>query len=205
MIISEPEARYRQIESAMVQAQRTSWRGISPTDVMLWLDNGLPEKAIRLDMDGMATFGRLVKVGRGLSRGYRLATGSQRAAFALKYGLRPRGNITVSWYTELVYEEIEKAVRKAHRDLGRGVFPRDVQPRLPYGASKRPDGTYEGGRAEGSLRRDMLAMWAAGRLVRVSGQGARQGYRPPTPVEKLAFHINQGMWPYGTESVVTWA
>lgn len=95
----------------------------------------------------------------------------------------------ISEYTELVYQEIESAVGKAQRDLRRGVLPRDVQARLPYN------------RAEGSLRRDMGAMWANGRLVRVGGAGARQGYRLPSRIEKMAWHINQGMWPYGAEFV----
>lgn len=201
MIINEQEALYRQIEQAMVQAQRESWRGILPCEVQALLDVELTEKQVRTEMDALCKVGRLVKVGSGAAKGYRLATGSQRVAFAEKYGMRPRGEIKVSWYTELVYEEIEKAVTTACRDLRRGVFPRDVQPRLPYGASKRPDGTYEGGRAEGSLRRDMFAMWQAGRLVRVSGRGARQGYRLPSRMEKLAFALNRGMWPYGTERV----
>ncbi len=206
MMMNNPlEAHYRQIEAAMVETQRKSWRGISPNEVLACLAIHVPEKQIRGDMDELVGMGRLVKVGRGAGRGYRLATRAQREAHLAKYGMRPRGEISVSWYTDLVYEEIEKAVAKACRDLGRGVFPRDVQPRLPYGASKRPDGTYEGGRAEGSLRRDMLAMWAAGRLVRVGGQGARRGYRLPSRMEKLAYTLNRGMWPHGTEFVVSWA
>ncbi len=205
MIINVLEAHYRDIEAAMVENQRTSWRGILPCEVLACLDVHVTEKQIRQDMDEMVGMGRLVKVGRGMSRGYRLATRAQRAAFMLKYGMRPRGEISVSEYTEIVYEEIEKAVKQAYRDLQRGVFPRDVQPRLHYGASKKTDGKYEGGRAEGSLRRDMLAMWAAGRLVRVSGRGARQGYRLPSRMEKLAFSINRGMWPHGTELVRSWA
>lgn len=99
----------------------------------------------------------------------------------------------ISEYTELVYQEIEAALVKAQRDLRRGVLPRDVQARLPYN------------RAEGSLRRDMLAMYEAGRIVRVGGYGARQGYRLPSRMEKLAFAINLGMWPHGTEFVGHWA
>lgn len=87
----------------------------------------------------------------------------------------------------MVYAEITKAVGTAQRDLRRGVLPRDVQARLPYS------------RAEGSLRRDMLAMANAGLLVRVGGYGARQGYRLPTRIEALAWQINRGMWPLGTE------
>jgi len=98
----------------------------------------------------------------------------------------------ISEYTELVYAEIEAAMIKAQRDLRRGVLPRDVQARLPYN------------RAEGSLRRDMLAMYEAGWLVRVGGYGARRGYRLPSRMEKLAFALNRGMWPYGTERV-SWA
>jgi hypothetical protein len=99
----------------------------------------------------------------------------------------------ISEYTELVYQEIESAMTKAQRDLRRGVLPRDVQARLPYN------------RAEGSLRRDMLAMYQAGRLVRVGGYGARQGYRLPSRMERMCFSLNRGMWPHGTEFVVAWA
>lgn len=92
-------------------------------------------------------------------------------------------------YTGLVWQEIEGAVRRAQRDLWRGVLPRDVQGRLPYD------------RAEGSLRRDMLAMSKAGKLVRVGGDGARQGYRLPTLMERISFEINRGVWPVGAERV----
>lgn len=193
MNISEQESRYREIETAMVFAQRSSWRGIRPGEIVGLLPAERSEKQVRQDIDILCKMGRLVRVGSGLSRGYRLATAAQRSAFTLKYGMRPRGEISVSEYTELVYEAIENAVAKAYRDLGRGVLPRDIQARLPYD------------RAEGSLRRDMLAMYSAGRLVRVAGHGARQGYRLPHVIEKLAFAVNGGMWPYGTESVVTWA
>ena len=101
--------------------------------------------------------------------------------------------MVISDYTELVYKEIETAMIKAQRDLRRGVLPRDVQARLPYN------------RAEGSLRRDMGQMWAAGRLVRIGGYGARQGYRLPSRMEKLAFTINMGMFPHGSEYVKAWA
>lgn len=90
---------------------------------------------------------------------------------------------------ELVYDWIEYELPKAGRDLRRGVLPRDMQPRLPF---------Y---RAEGSLRRDMSAMWGQGRLVRVDGAGARQGYRLPTLMERVAFSINGGVWPVGVERV----
>jgi len=82
---------------------------------------------------------------------------------------------------------IEVAMRRAERDLRRPVLPREVQPRLPID------------RAEGSLRRDMYAMYQSGRLVRVGGEGARQGYRLPSKIERLAYHLNGGMWPHGTE------
>ena len=36
-----------------------------------------------------------------------------------------------SEHTELVYEEIEKAMAIAQRELKRGVLPKDVQSRLP--------------------------------------------------------------------------
>lgn len=87
----------------------------------------------------------------------------------------------------LVYQQIEMAVLQAQRDLRRGVLPRDVQARLPYR------------RAEGSLRRDMLGMYRQGRLVRVGGEGARQGYRLPTRAERLSFSLNQALWPWWTE------
>lgn len=91
---------------------------------------------------------------------------------------------SVTEYTALVYEQIEMAVQRAQRDLRRGVLPRDVQARLPYR------------RAEGSLRRDMVGMYRAGRLVRVGGGGARRGYRLPTRAERLSYVINRGVWPW---------
>jgi hypothetical protein len=93
----------------------------------------------------------------------------------------------------LVYEHIEIKVRRVQRNLRRGVLPRDVQPVLNF---------Y---RAEGSLRRDMYDMYLQGRLVRVEGEGARQGYRLPTPMEKLAWDLNGGLWPRGTERLMLWA
>jgi hypothetical protein len=99
----------------------------------------------------------------------------------------------ISEYTEVIWEEIEAAMSKAQRDLRRGVLPKDLQSRFPV---------Y---RAEGSLRRDMLAMYEAGRLVRVGGHGARRGYRLPTRMERLCFSLNRGMWPHGTELIVSWA
>lgn len=93
----------------------------------------------------------------------------------------------ITEYTEMVWAEIERAVMCAKRDLRRGVLPRDVQSRLPYN------------RAEGSLRRDMLAMWRSGRLIRVGGEGARRGYRLPTKTERLSYTINFGIWPPGVE------
>jgi hypothetical protein len=99
----------------------------------------------------------------------------------------------MSEYTLLVWIEIEKALSKAQRDLRRGVLPRDVQARLPYA------------RAEGSLRRDMLAMYQAGRLVRVGGLGARRGYRLPSRVERVAWGCNAGQWPAGSEELGLWA
>ena len=93
-------------------------------------------------------------------------------------------------YMDMVYDEIEQAVQAAQRDLRRGVLPRDVQTRLPYS------------RAEGSLRRDMYAMFTTGRLVRIGGEGARRGYRLPTRMERIAFVINRGIWPLGVERVL---
>jgi hypothetical protein len=92
-----------------------------------------------------------------------------------------------------MYMTIELAVKAAHKDGWGAVMPYEVQRRLPFD------------RAEGSLRRDMLAMYRCGRLVRVGGEGARQGYRLPTQVERLSFRINRGIWPLGAERVVTWA
>lgn len=65
----------------------------------------------------------------------------------------------------MVYEWILRIVRRRQRDLGRGVFPREVAVFLPY---------Y---RAEQTLRRDMMRLARAGWLVREGGQGARRGYR----------------------------
>lgn len=89
----------------------------------------------------------------------------------------------------MVWAEIERAMKAAQRDLRRGVLPRDVQSRLPYS------------RAEGSLRRDMLMMYQHGRLIRLSGYGARQGYRLPTRMERIAYAINQQRWPVGCEGL----
>lgn len=194
-IMSNHDSHLQQIEQVMIDAQRTSWRGIMPDDVLKRLDDAtLTEKAVRAEMDALVKMGRLVKVGKGAARGYRLATASQRAKFEDRYRMRPMRQSNVSWYSGMVYDEIESAVRNARRDLRRGIFPADVQPRLPF--------EY---RAEGSLRRDMLAMVTAGRLIRIGGPDARQGYRLPTRLEKLAFALNGGMWPHGAEYVVSWA
>lgn len=93
----------------------------------------------------------------------------------------------MSDYTELHWQEIERAVRSGQRDLRRGVLPREVQCRLPYG------------RAEGSLRRDMQLMYESGRLVRLGGDGARKGYRMPTKMERISWLINRQVWPVGCE------
>jgi hypothetical protein len=73
--------------------------------------------------------------------------------------------LPVSEHTAMVYEQILSVVRRGERDLRRGVLPRDVVARLPYR------------RAEGTVRRDMSAMWALGILERVGGEGCRRGYR----------------------------
>lgn len=99
----------------------------------------------------------------------------------------------ISEHTEIVWADIETIMRTAQRDLRRGIFPCDVAARYPV---------Y---RAEGSLRRDMLAMYEAGRIVRVGGHGARRGYRLPSRMEKLAYALNRGMWPHGTEFVIGWS
>lgn len=91
-------------------------------------------------------------------------------------------------YTEEIYEAIEACVLVASRQLGRGVLPRDVQAMLPYA------------RAEGSVRRDMLNMAQAGRLVRLYGEGCRRGYRLPTRMERMAFSIIDKM-PMGAEQL----
>jgi hypothetical protein len=44
-------------------------------------------------------------------------------------------------------------------------------------------------------------MYQSGRLVRVGGEGARQGYRLPTKIERLSYQLNGGRWPHGTERV----
>jgi hypothetical protein len=90
---------------------------------------------------------------------------------------------------ETVYRLIEHYVRQAERDLGRPVFPWEVQARMPIF------------RAEGSLRRDMLHLYRAGRLVRVGGNGARQGYRLPSRMERLGWAVNGCVWPWGCERV----
>lgn len=92
-----------------------------------------------------------------------------------------------SEYMDAIYGQIETAVTRAQRDLRRGVLPRDIQSRLPYS------------RAEGSLRRDMMAMHHHGRLIRIGGAGARRGYRVPTKIERLSWSINGGIFPYGCE------
>lgn len=99
------------------------------------------------------------------------------------------GDWAMARSAETVYEWIEYRVKQRQRDLGRAVYPWEVQSHLPF---------Y---RAEGSLRRDMLAMAQQGRLVRVGGSGARQGYRLPTRMERLAWHLNGGVWPVGCERV----
>lgn len=90
---------------------------------------------------------------------------------------------------ELMYAHIEHVVGRAQRDLRRPVYPWEVQGRLMVS------------RHEGSLRRYMLDMYKMGRLVRVGGYGARQGYRLPTRLERLAWTLNAGLWPYGTEQI----
>ena len=122
MKINNSEMLYQQIEAAMTEAQRTSWRGIQPVELMVRL-SGLTDKQLRTEMDALCKLGRLIKVGHGEARGYRLATRSQREAFAAKFGMVPRGEITFSEHTDMVYDEIEKVVAKAYRDLRRGVFP----------------------------------------------------------------------------------
>lgn len=93
----------------------------------------------------------------------------------------------------MVYRLIEHHLGHVQRDLRKPVFPWELQGHLPIN------------RAEGSLRRDMYHLYRTGRLVRVAGDGARQGYRLPTPTEKLAFRLNGGVWPVGAERVTMWA
>jgi hypothetical protein len=78
----------------------------------------------------------------------------------------------ITYYMDGIYLEIENAVKRLQRNLRRGVLPKHVQPYLPYD------------RAEGSIRRDMGQMWVEGKLVRVGGTGARQGYRCATDAER---------------------
>lgn len=89
----------------------------------------------------------------------------------------------------IVYQWIEFRLGQAQRNLRRPAYPRDIQPLLPWD------------RAEGSLRRDMYSMYQEGRLVRVGGEGARQGYRLPTALERLAFMLH-GQWPPFSETVM---
>lgn len=81
----------------------------------------------------------------------------------------------ITYYMDSIYEEIGSAVKKLQRNLRRGVLPKHVQPYLPFD------------RAEGSIRRDMGAMWTEGLLVRVGGQGARRGYRCASDLERSAW------------------
>lgn len=193
MNINEQEALFRKIECVMSELQRQSWRAIMPCEVLMCLVLDVPEKQIQSDMDRLVRLGRLVKVGRGKSRGYRLATRAQQLTFQKKYRMRPGDQINTTEYTEMVYAEIEVAMRKAHRDHWKTVFPIEIQRRLPFD------------RAEGSLRRDMLSMVSAGRLIRIGGPDARQGYRLPSRMEKLAYTLNRGMWPHKAEYVMSWA
>lgn len=78
-------------------------------------------------------------------------------------------------YTEFIYQQIENAVVKVTRNLQRGALPKHVQTWMPY---------Y---RAEGSLRRDMGAMWQCGRLVRIGRAGSRRGYRVARADERFLF------------------
>lgn len=85
------------------------------------------------------------------------------------------GLIMPTDYTEFIYQQIENAVLKVCRNLRRGALPKHVQAYMPY---------Y---RAEGSLRRDMGAMWQLGRLVRVGRAGSRRGYRVSGSHERFLF------------------
>lgn len=112
----------------------------------------------------------------------------KRDSFLLGYGVQ--GNIMQeSEHLAMVYEEIEGAVRAVQRDLRRGALAYHVQARLPYA------------RHVGSVRRDMLNMERLGMLVRVGGMNARRGYRLPTPVERMAWWLNGGMWPHGADQI----
>ena len=91
---------------------------------------------------------------------------------------------------EAGYKLIVHHTLRAQRELHRPVFPWEVQGRLPIP------------RAEGSLRRDMYYLYMTGRLVRVGGNDARQGYRVPTAMERLSWALNGGLWPLGCERVV---
>lgn len=93
---------------------------------------------------------------------------------------------------ETMYKLVEHHTRQVQRDLHRAVYPWEVQARLPIA------------RSEASLKRDMNHLYQSGRLVRVGGEGARQGYRLPTLMERVSWSINQGVWPHGSERIA-WA
>jgi len=78
-------------------------------------------------------------------------------------------------YTEYIYQQIENCVVTVCRNLKRGALPRHVQAYLPYD------------RAEGSVRRDMGAMWQMGRLARIGRAGSRRGYRVASGDERFLF------------------
>jgi hypothetical protein len=78
-------------------------------------------------------------------------------------------------YTEFIYEQVAACVARVTRNLQRGALPKHVQAYLPY---------Y---RAEGSIRRDMGAMWQSGQLMRIGRAGSRRGYRVPKADERFLF------------------
>lgn len=86
-------------------------------------------------------------------------------------------------------ENILQLMRRTQRDLRSGVLPRHIQSRLPFYVSEQ------------ALRKYMVRLWKRGELMRIGGTAARRGYRLPSLVERVAFHVT-GMWPYGAELVV---
>ena len=141
---------------------------------------------ISLSTSVLAKYNVSIDVGLGFPA---RKAGNRRAGGSGGYSAWGWSLMAIGRTPDLVYRWIEETTRRAQRDLQRPVFPWEVQGRLPFP------------RAEGSLRRDMMAMEAEGRLIRVGGAGARQGYRLPSMMERLAWHLNGGVWPHGAESL----
>lgn len=71
----------------------------------------------------------------------------------------------------MLRQHIVEIVRMHQRNVPAhyGVLPKSVQALLPYDL------------AEFTIRRHMVALWQAGLLERMGGQGARRGYRLAAP------------------------